>query len=51
MGPIAWRMWQNDQIAKYESGEYDLLDEDRKSVLKRFAEAAEKMPPPGPIPH
>jgi len=50
VGPIAWRMWQNDQIEKYQDGEYALLKADREAVLAQFEEDAAKMPPPGPIP-
>jgi hypothetical protein len=32
VGPIAWRMWQNDQITKYEDGEYALIESEREAL-------------------
>jgi hypothetical protein len=49
VGPIAWRMWQNDQLLKYEDGEYGLLEAEQQTVREDFAKEAAKMPPPGPI--
>jgi hypothetical protein len=49
VGPIAWRMWQNDQIDKLQDGEYGLIDAERAAVRADFEKEAAKMPPPGPI--
>jgi hypothetical protein len=49
VGPIAWRMWQNDQLEKFEDGEYALLEAERAEIIERLAKEAAKMPPPGPI--
>ncbi len=50
VGPIAWRMWQNEQLEHYEAGEYALLDIEVEKIRTNIAEAAEKAfasPKPG----
>lgn len=46
VGPIAWRMWQNDQLEHFESGEYALPDVEVAKIRERIAKAAAMMPPP-----
>jgi|SRR5580700_496780 hypothetical protein len=48
VGPIAWRMWQNDQLEKYEGGEYALLDSELEKVRAELAKRAAAMTPPKP---
>jgi hypothetical protein len=48
VGPIAWRMWQNDQLEKYKSGEYALLDAEVIKIRAEIEKAAAAMPPPSP---
>lgn len=47
VGPIAWRMWQNDALDKLNSGEYALVAAQREQVLSRLRKEASKSP--GPI--
>jgi hypothetical protein len=48
VGPIAWRMWQNDQLEKYQTGEYALLDAEVEKIQDEINRAAASMPPPSP---
>ncbi len=48
VGPIAWRMWQNDQLEHYESGEYALPEDEVAKIREKIAKAAATMPPPSP---
>jgi hypothetical protein len=49
VGPIAWRMWQNDQLIKYKDGEYGLLKAEQEALRADLQKEAAKMPPPGQI--
>jgi hypothetical protein len=44
VGPIAWRMWQNDQLEKYESGDYSLLEDEIADIKAKIAKAAAQAP-------
>lgn len=50
VGPIAWRMWQDDKLEKFKDGDYALLKPEREAVQQAIAKEAAKMPPPsGPL--
>jgi hypothetical protein len=50
VGPVAWRMWQNEQLERFDSGEYTLLKAERVAIRQNIESGAATMPPPGPIP-
>jgi hypothetical protein len=45
VGPIAWRMWQDDQLEKSKEGVYALLKSERDAIREAIAKAATTSPP------
>jgi hypothetical protein len=48
VGPIAWRMWQNDQLEHFNTGEYALPDAEVAKIRAEIAKAAAKALSPKP---